>query len=92
MERKLFKTLLKTDHKFYNNAYVRGRIYGIAEIICELWEDKTLNKKTCYGTFMTNNDGTIRYLETRCTEEQYERFKTYVEDFYPDLCEFYWTK
>lgn len=101
MERKMFRTLFNKDHKLAKNPYVHGRIFGIAEIICEMAgevtviEDENGNqkmRKKYFGGYWTNKDDTRRYLETKCTEEQYERFKEYVEKHYPGLCEFYWEK
>ena len=99
MEKKNFKTLIKNDHKFSSNKYVQGRIFGIAEIICELYggQERVIDSKgkertrvTYHGGFRTNKDETIRYLQMKCTTEQYERFKALVEEHYPSLCEFYW--
>ena len=99
MERELFNTLLNKDHKFFNNEHVKGRILGIAEIICELnggFKEKTDhngNKKLIRvfrGFYWSSKDGNTVYLQTRCTKEQYEKFKTYVEDIYPGLCTFYY--
>lgn len=98
MDKLIYKTLLKNDHKFSMNDYVKGRIFGIAEIICELYGGKDVverdgkmhERRTYYGNFFSNKDGTVRFLRMKCTTEQYERFKAYVEDMYPGLCEFYW--
>lgn len=99
MEKQIYKTLIKNEHKFSGNKYVRGRIFGIAEIICELYggkesiidrDGKTRTRRALYGSFITNKEETVRYLQMKCTTEQYERFVAYVEEQYPGLCEFYW--
>lgn len=97
MELRNFKTLINKDHKFGANKYVFGRIYGIAEIICELYEgtrertDEDGNIHTVgkfKGIYKTNKEETVRYLDMKCTAEQYEKFKNYVEEIYPGLCTF----
>lgn len=94
MEKQTFKTLIKKD-----STYVRGRLFGIAEIICEFdggkeeRPDKDGNMRSVRilrGHYETNEDESIRFLSAYCTAEQYEKFKNYVEDWYPGLCEFYW--
>lgn len=101
MKKRIFNTLVKQNHKFSKNEYVMGRIYGIAEIICEFdCGTKEIEKndgtvitfRDLRGIFWTNKDESIRYLKTECTQEQYEKFKEYVENMYPGLCEFYWEK
>lgn len=81
MEKKGFKTLLNNDHELRNDRYIQGRIFGIAEIMCE-----------AFGGYRdrVSKDGDIRYLELWCTEEDYEKFKNYVEKLFPGLCIFHW--
>lgn len=101
MEKQTFKTLIKKDHQFSGSEYVEGRILGIAEIICDLYggteerPDKDGNLRTVHiwrgGYRGVRDDETFaKFLSTRCTAEQYETFKQYVEGQYPGLCEFYW--
>ena len=97
MDRKQYVISFRQDHKLSKNDYVKGRILGIAEIICELCErvavvddgdGKSHLRSTWRGGYMVNADKTKEYLEMYCTAEQYERFKEYVEGFYPGLLEF----
>lgn len=101
MERQTFKTLIKQDHELNGNAYICGRLYGIAEIICELYagieeleDDDGIVRvyETYRGSWLCSNDETLYYLKMICTQEQYEKFKEYVENVFPGLCEFYWEK
>lgn len=80
-EKKIFKTLLNNSHELRGDRYVEGRIFGIAEIMCE-----------ALGGYRNrvSKDGNIRFLETWCTEEKYEKFKSYVENLYPGLCMFHY--
>lgn len=97
MKMKEFITLIRPDHKFSKNDYVKGRLFGIAEIMCGLCEKlervddgngKSHSIGTWRGNFWSNADGTKEYLIMNCTEEQYEKFEKYVEIHYPDLCTF----
>lgn len=99
MERTKFKTLLNNDHKLRGNEFVEGKLLGMAEIICDLrgetlekeTKDGEIRKVTEYrGLYRSNRDGSKKWLETRCTQEQYEQFKKCVEEQYPGLCTFYY--
>lgn len=99
MERKTFNSLFNNDHKFSGNEYVEGRIFGIAEVICDLYggmverEDDDGNiyeGHTYYGGLWQNNDGSVKVLTTTCTTEQYEQFKKRIEERYPGLLTFNW--
>lgn len=99
MEKQVYKTLLNNEHKFADNNYVIGRIFGIAEIICDLYggtkqyvdEEGNVHDVMLYrGGWIDNTKKGIMHLQTECTAEQYEKFKAYVENWYPDLLTFYW--
>ena len=82
-----FMTLIKKDHeiKRWNclNDYVVGTIRGIQYVIChEPGESEFAHIRI--------NEGLI--LTTDCTKEQYQHFSDIVEELYPGLCEFYYTK
>lgn len=80
MELKKYKTKVKNDHKIYGqNEYVLGRISGLQYAYCGG------DPKIGYAV-MRGEEKTIFTAE--CSEEQYERFKTVVEEMYPGLCEF----
>ena len=79
MEKRIFKTLIKDNHKFGNNPYVRGRISGMAYVLfgCD---------KQCAHIRYENLDGVLfRY---NGLPEEYEKFKEVVESCYPGLCIF----
>lgn len=79
MDKKIFKTLIKKDHKLGEREYVYGRVSGFQSVICDEGVDTSyVNKMTDKGTILT----------TECTEEQYEKFRIKVEESYPGLCEF----
>lgn len=77
MEKKICKTLVKDNHKYGRNAYVRGRISGIQLIVCEGY--KTHSNRGIEG-------GILHICE--CLPEQYERFSEIVDRIYPGLCIF----
>ena len=98
MKKQTFKTLIKKDHMLGDNNYVYGRIFGIAEMLCdivgEIIECVDKNGDTHFvreynGSFINRPTYGDLYLSMECTQEQYEKFKSYIEDIYPDLCEFY---
>lgn len=99
MEGTIFKTLLNNDHKLRGNKFVEGKLIGMAEIICDLrgetreveTKDGKIKKVTTYrGGYRNSNDEGKKWLETKCTQEQYEQFKECVEERYPGLCTFYY--
>lgn len=98
MERERFKTLLNNDHKFRGNEFVEGKILGFAEVICDLdggtKEIVTKNGKTkkvhvYHGGYYSNRNRGTKWLITKCTKKQYEKFRKLVESKYPGLCTFY---
>lgn len=70
-------TLIRRDHKFGENAYVRGRVTGMQAAIC--------NQDTEYANVMLE-EGVI--LTAKCTAIQYDNFMNLVEKKYPGLCKF----
>ena len=70
-------TLIKRNHKFGENAYVRGRISGIKLVVCD-GSDKFANCEIDEGIL----------IKSECTPEQYDEFMNIVEKHYPGLCEF----
>ena len=74
MER-MFYTLVKKDHKFGNNSYVKGRISGYKELICD--GNRNGIDEPGYGNRMVPDVGYV--LRTCCEPEQYEIFKDRVE-------------
>ena len=81
MDKKIFKTLIRKDHKLGGNKYVYGVVNGIRFAICE------------DGESIPFGNGEIdegRIVMTRCTPEVYEQFTKKVEEVYPGLCIFYY--
>lgn len=80
MDKKIFKTLIKKDHKLGENKYVHGRISGFQSVICNE------HPEGMYATI--SSDKGLLLLTHRCTAEQYEKFRIRVAEEYPGLCEF----
>ena len=83
MEKKIFDTLVKKNHKLGGNEYVTGRIHGMMEAICRN-EDGFDEPVPC----LWHIPGVGDVMTTYCEPEKYESFKNLVEKNYPDLCEF----
>lgn len=81
MENKIFKTLIKADHKLGGNQYIEGRISGLMEAICH----ENPGKDILYGKGK-NELGMIHMTKT--SEERYDKFIEIVEQEYPGLCVF----
>ena len=81
MEERIFNTLVKHDHKFGENKFVRGVIVGIRYAV--LHYDRGI--ELANEKIMRTGDVII---PAQCTAEEYEKFKTLVEERYPGLCEF----
>lgn len=81
MEKKIFNTLLRKQHMFGYNKYVKGRISGISFVICGGMDSEDI---PCANT-LDDNGFVLRRL---CTPKQYEEFTKIVEELYPELCEF----
>lgn len=81
---KIFKTLIKENHKLSGNPYVSGKISGIQNCICEY--EVISNDKPLFGSRYIEGLGTI--LVCRTTEGCYSNFIRIIEKMYPGLCEF----
>ena len=80
MEKKIYLTMVKNDHKLSGNAFVRGKITGIRYAL--LHKDLSVDMANAQMP-----DGTV-IIPAECTTEEYETFKLLVEKCYPDLCIF----
>lgn len=77
MEKLRVEVMIMKDHKLGDNDYVRGRINGIIDCICETYNDRHYaNRETTVGTIMTNH----------ATIEEYVKLKSRLTRSYPDLC------
>jgi hypothetical protein len=83
MSKKIFYTLVKEDHTLGGNKYILGRISGIRSVLCAEELGNTLAN-------MHVEEGTI--LSALCTDKQYKDFTKYVEERYPNLCIFNYTR
>ena len=81
METRYFNTLIKHDHKFGENKFVRGVITGIRYALLHY------DKKIELSNVLMEDTGNV-IIPAVCTAEEYEKFKTLVEERYPGLCEF----
>ena len=81
MEKRKFYTLIKADHKLGKDSYVKGRISGLMEALC----NENPGKDILFGRGGTEL-GEIHTVET--TNERYKKFVEVVELEYPNLCEF----
>ena len=79
MEKQIFVTKLNGDHKL-NKDYVRGRISGIAFVICEQKE-----RNASFAWARSNKDYTYKFT-VQCTIDQYVEFIDLIESLYPGLC------
>lgn len=79
MGKRIFRTLIKKEHKLGGNTYVEGRLSGIQYVVC------CKNIELQYAQIGIE-EGTV--LLTMCTPKQYEKFSKIVEELYPGLCEF----
>lgn len=81
MEKRLFWTLIKYNHKLGDNKYVRGRISGIQLVLCE----KNSEDELIFANMRTE-EGVI--LRTITTQTNYDKFTKLIEELYPGLCIF----
>lgn len=84
MDTRVYRTLVQEDHKFGKNNYVKGRIGGYKELICD-GENDGLRKPSYAWDYIP---GVGEFVDTVCSKEQYDRFRALVERHYPGLCEF----
>lgn len=79
MDRLRALTLIKYNHKFGGNEYIKGRISGIAYSICGF-----NRKNEISNTRIDNGD----VLECKFTVDEYDTFINIIEELYPGLCIF----
>ena len=84
MER-IFKTLVREDHKFGKNDFVLGRISGYMEVICD-GRRNGIDEPGVDALWYVREVG--HRFTTLCEPEQYEQFANLVEKHYPGLCIF----
>lgn len=82
MDKMLFTTRIRGEHKLAHLDYVRGRISGMMCILCK----ENLNS----GFAIIGNDAGDYLLKTECYLEDYSVFAITVEAAYPGLCDFYY--
>ena len=75
---KIYKTLIKSDHKLGRKDYVQGVIYGILRVVC-------VGDKIPYGHGETE-EGLI--IPVKCTRRQYKKAAKMIEKDYKDVCIF----
>ena len=80
MEKRIFKTIVRADHKFGDSKYIRGRISGIQLAMCD--EDPK------NGFIWSYVPGVGGMTKTECTPEKYDAFAKVIEKLYPGLCIF----
>ena len=80
MEKHVFKTLIKGDHKL-NNKYIQGRISGISYVLCGGREGNN------FAIHESIKDKSVTFT-VKCTTKEYVEFRKVIEDLYPDLCKF----
>lgn len=79
----LFKTLVKADHKFGDNEFALGRIFGFMELLC----NGSHNGRDEPGyVIQRTKEGCV--LRTKCVPDKYVEFTKLVKKHYPDLCIF----
>ena len=78
MENKIFKTIVRADHKFGDSEYVRGRISGIQLAMCA----KDPKKEFVWSYVPRVGD----MMKTECTSERYDAFINIIEELYPRVC------
>lgn len=88
METRLFRTLVKgaysaSGKKVKRNAYILGRVSGLMLAFCDYPNNGT-DQNTMYMRPITKS----AYFLTKCTDEQYARFKEVADAQYPGLCKF----
>lgn len=83
MERKIFKTFFKKDHKHGDNEYVKGRVMGIM-----LGLSNAIDKTDDVDVEPIYSDQYGSIFIHKCSQEVYDIFTKVVEDHYPGLCVF----
>ena len=81
MNAKVFKTLVKDDHKLGKDNFVFGRIMGAMAVMCK--DDPAMGLESGWGHC---DNGKI--IKTETTVEQYGAFASVIENWYTGLCIF----
>ena len=81
MGKKVFTTYIKPNHELSGNDYVRGRIRGIMNGICERYDIEGI-----YGNAKDSNGGFTFHV--KCTAWRYRKFMKIINTTYPGLCRF----
>lgn len=84
---KKFKTIIKTTWKtrrtgkeVFSNEFIKGQVIGMLRGI--------VGYEVRLYPMRTNNKTGYTLMKAECTQEQYDKFKEFVEYCYPELCEF----
>lgn len=70
-----FKTRINRKHKFGEDSFIKGNIVGIAEGLGITRDEEGMH----YSIHVDNN---YRYIITRCTEDEFTRFREIVMNSY----------
>lgn len=73
-----FVTAIPGTHKHANNEYIQGRISAVLQIFCD--PDNHMRRSEY-------SDGGYAFT-VKTTEHMYAIAKSYIEDWYPGMCEF----
>ena len=82
MEKRIFVTRIKRNHKLSGNEFVIGKISGIQHMFNSP-EDGEITE----FAIVAHDDGSCD-LRVACSETRYKVFVGIVEKLYPGLCEF----
>lgn len=77
MERLKVTIMIDKDHKLGRSEYVKGKISGMVDCICDTFTDRRV-------PLQDNGIGT--FVRTYATIEEYVRLKTKIEAKYSGLC------
>ena len=82
IENNYYSNLIINDHELFNcdDMYVLGRISGMKTAICDGSDN--------HGSYPMRKTSEGIILKTYCTQEDYERFVTIVQNDYKGLCLF----
>lgn len=84
MDITVHKIIVKEGHKFGDNDYVKGRIAGYKELLCD-GEYNGFDKPTHAIDY---HPGVGEVFYTKCSQEDFDRLCSLVKKHYPGLCEF----
>jgi hypothetical protein len=87
MEKLQVSILVMEDHRLGDNSFVKGKISGMMDCICETFmASKDGGRPARFGIRPIHGIGEV--LRTYATPEEYVKLKTKVEQTYPGLCKF----